>query len=195
MFEIKNQNLKRTDSEAPVSRSQGYLFAKFKFKSRDWDNLRKIVIFSNYKGAYKEELTVENDYTVLVPSSVLTGPSFRISVYSCDNIRITTNYEKISLIEGGYCNEFIPEDAPQTDLVCDILSRLDSKIDKVETDEENVLFYAEEELVYTLPLKKYVMRILEDVQIVSNVYLEDDDLNVDYLGDSLKQEEDDEGEE
>ena len=64
----------------------------------------------------------------------------------------------------------------------DILSRLDSKIDKVETDEENVLFYAEDALMYTLPLKKYILTLLEDVQIVSDVYLKDDDLNIDYVG-------------
>lgn len=182
MFEIKNQKLERTDSEAPVSKSQGYLFAKFKFKSHDWDNLHKFVIFSNYTGAYKEKLTEENEYTVLVPSAVLTGHSFRVSVYSCDNIRITTNYEKIALIEGGYCEGFNGDSKPQTDLVCDILSRLDSKIDKVETDEENVLFYAEDALMYTLPLKKYILTLLEDVQIVSDVYLKDDDLNIDYVG-------------
>ena len=182
MFEIKNQKLERTDDSYPVSMSQNYLLAKFKFKTKDWDNRRKIVIFSNFNGAYKLELTEENDYTVLVPYKVLEGHKFRVSVYSCGNIRITTNYEIINLIEGGYCQKSSEIGEPEGDLVCDILSRLDTKVDKIETDQEgNIMFYAGDKLLSTLPIKQYVTEILEGMQFVKSVYWSDDDLNVEYI--------------
>lgn len=100
-FEVNNQIIKRVDNTELVNLSENYLGLSFTFKTNDWNDLAKFVLFTG-QGTDTFKIAVVNN-TVSVPNEVLTGDYFIFSLYGVSNdVRITTNQIKAYLISSGY---------------------------------------------------------------------------------------------
>lgn len=71
-----------------IAGTEGYLQAHFTFSS-EWDNCVKVASF--WRGEKEHAVLIENGKCD-IPTEVLTGPTFRVSVIGqSDAYRITTN--------------------------------------------------------------------------------------------------------
>lgn len=102
-FKIENQKLTFLDKEFIVDKSNNYLKLFFEFATQDWNDLHKFAILKNSKRkAYQFRITDKE--AIIVPSEVLIGKYFLISIYGADinTNRITTNEIRINLKQSGY---------------------------------------------------------------------------------------------
>lgn len=102
-FKIENQKLTFQDKKFIVDKSNNYLKLFFEFATEDWNDLFKFAILKNSKRkAFQFRIT--NDDGIIVPSEVLIGKYFLISIYGADieTNRITTNEIRINLKQSGY---------------------------------------------------------------------------------------------
>lgn len=135
-FEVTNQTMVRTDSYRVVNCSNEYLRCSFEFKSDDWNDLTKFVLFKYDKNVYRVALVGS---AVIVPHEVLGSDYFIVSVYGVDNDnkRITSNRLNVYLGESGFTKDTsnpIPD--TETDIVEDIYNRLNNTIELSVTYED-----------------------------------------------------------
>lgn len=125
-FKINNQLLTRTDQEILVNKSKNYLHCNFLFETSDWSGLVKFALFKNEENeTYPVYLGLNDTVSCIVPTKVLNGDFFKVSVYGGDFI--STNEKTIVLLPAGYTGE-VGEDK---DLLVKIFERIEEKIDNV----------------------------------------------------------------
>lgn len=102
-FEVHNQVLTRVDSQEIVNRNKNVYKCRFTFdEDSEWTDLNKFAIFTDGWGnSSTQHLGKEgNILSCKIPSKVLKGSYFKISVYG--GKLITTNNISIMLIQSGY---------------------------------------------------------------------------------------------
>mgnify|MGYP006958166443 CR=1 FL=1 len=131
-FEVVNQSVKKINRKELANKSQEYLQLSFTFKTTDWSDLTKFVLFKKGSKAYR--VAIENN-KVLVPNACLTGDRFTFMVYGVnDDVRVTTAPTLVYLAESGYTTE-VEDDLPDDDptIVEQIYEAIDTKADKETT--------------------------------------------------------------
>lgn len=127
-LDITNQKLEIVDTKYLVNKSHNYLKIKFNFNTSDWIDRTKFCLLQNNERVTYQFL-IENG-KVIIPSSVLKGKYFKISVYGVaeDNSRITTNQIRMKLAESGYTDEISPVDDVGRDVFIVIFEILETKL-------------------------------------------------------------------
>lgn len=123
-FNVRNQNISRVDMFLPVRYSRNYLYAQFYFKTCDWNEKTKVVLFS---GTGLEPIPVilgETD-TCLVPWEVLECTEFTVTVHAGD--LVTVDSAKVKLYESGYRPGDVPEPTP--DVYQQLINMLTDQVD------------------------------------------------------------------
>lgn len=154
LFDLENQLLRRTDTETILNKSKHIVKAKFTINGEVWDNKERFVVF---KDSWDEEtiiyLGTDTEPTCVVPSSVLDGSFFKVSVYGGD--LITTNEVTIPLMDSGYdkrhsihhnCNK------PTKDVFVAIFERLHAKIDNIICADNCLHLFSEGRLIESVSL-------------------------------------------
>ena len=129
-FTINDQILSRKGHKPVVKRNSNVYQAKFTFESEGWDNIHKFALFTDGWG-HRETVYLGKGSSVLtcvIPSKVLQGSHFKVSVYSGE--LITTNSIVIYLEDSdqhrhGGC------DNHRKDIFVEIFDRLDKTIDSI----------------------------------------------------------------
>lgn len=140
-FDVNNQILTRVDNNKLVNKSRNYVQCNFSFITSDWEDLDKFAIFSSPKhNHYVVHLGTLMRGSAVVPSDVLLGDYFQVSVYGGD--LLTTNRVKINLIKTGYTTHISSVKKFKTDVFVQIFKELDVKFDVAIFDgDSNVSFY------------------------------------------------------
>jgi len=131
-FQVKNQNIKRTDSTEPIQLSKNYLNAKFEFETPDWDGLVKTAIFAVGERAYN--VVLEND-SCKVPYEVTkkAGNVF-VSVFGGD--LITANIAQVFIGNSGYQEGTAPVDPEPTvyEQITEALGTVETEVSALQED-------------------------------------------------------------
>ena len=153
LFNLENQLLRRTDSEALMSKSHNILQAEFTITGEIWEDIvDRFVIF---KDSWDEEtiIILDAESKCVVPSACLDGPYFKVSVYGGD--LITTNEITIPLLDSGYdkthtihhtCNQ------KTKDVFVKIFEKLHFKIDDIVCADNSLMLFSEGRLLNTVSL-------------------------------------------
>ena len=152
-FEITNQIIKRVDDFKVVGDSQNYLYAKFDFKTEEWDGLDKTVLFRNgFNGTVYEILLPAEDDTCIVPHEVLAGEFdyFFVSLFAGD--LITANIVKVFIDESGYWPDAESSVEPTPSIYEQILARIKEIEDKTDVKKITELI---QELLKDVPKMLY----------------------------------------
>ena len=128
-FKITNQKLEQRDTDFLVQKSNNYLKLFFDFQTEDWQGLSKFVIMRDHKGLSYQ--FYHSDDGVIVPSTIVDGKFFYVSVYGGDvtTKRITTNELKIGLAKTGYTRDIHSITDEEIDIFVEIMELLDEKAD------------------------------------------------------------------
>ena len=154
-FETTNQMFKRTDSETIVNKSKNIVRASFTFEGEIWDDEEKFVIFTDAWGdKTTTHLGKSNVSSCILPSSILEGEYFSITVYGGD--LITTNEITIVLSDSGYTKYHHDCDDKGKDIFIEIFERLDKAIDNIIVVEKCLHCFSNGELVDTICLNNFV---------------------------------------
>lgn len=152
-FSIENQIIKRIDNEVVVSKSRNALEATFTF-NEFWNDSEKFVIFTDDNGRESTMYLgrIGASYTIPVPSSVIQGRYFGVTVYAGD--LLTTNKVIVYLKDSGYDrhhhhHSHKPHHGDK-DIFVDIYEKLHSCFDELEFIENNLNFYNGDELLATV---------------------------------------------
>jgi hypothetical protein len=121
IFTIRNQSIRRTDTFRPVKFSENYLYAEFIFRTGEWLNKTKSVIFVG-KGLDPITVLLDDDNMCLIPWEVLECDSFTVSVFAGD--LITTNVETVRVFDSGYAEGTKPQ-PPTSDIYNQIMTSVD----------------------------------------------------------------------
>ena len=172
IFNIYGQYLKRRDHHTIVNKSHNILKCKFTFKHNLWDGVEKFALFSNSTDTYNIPLGNKNSGDCIVPWEVLQGKWFKITLYGGD--LITTNEVTIPLIRSGYTTDITPTSEASRDAFIVALEQINSKIDYIEYDNNQLLLYSNGELLNSISLP-----FLDEEQILEYLegYLSRDDLD------------------
>lgn len=145
-FDVYNQKMIPLN-EKPyiVNKSRNYLQLKFNFKTEDWENLNKFILFRVKDKHYLEELGKGNEVIITVPNYTIKNNFLIFTVYGQsyqDDYRITTKERVVILKKSGYTKHIDKYDGETIDY--DVISILIEKIDKAFTDieinEKNIIF-------------------------------------------------------
>lgn len=145
-FDVYNQKMIPLN-EKPyiVNKSRNYLQLKFNFKTEDWENLNKFILFRVKDKHYLEELGKGNEVIITVPNYTIKNNFLIFTVYGQsyqDDFRITTKERVVILKKSGYTKHIDKYDGETIDY--DVISILIEKIGKAFTDieinEKNIIF-------------------------------------------------------
>ncbi len=134
-FNVKNQNISRTDDFYVVADSQNYLTAEFTF-SEEW-TYPATAVFRYDEKHYN--VLLENNRCI-VPWEVIKAPFFTVSVFCGD--RITANAVRISVEKSGYAEGEAPG-APTPDVyarLIELSEETKSIAQSVRSDADNGVF-------------------------------------------------------
>jgi hypothetical protein len=96
-FTVDKQRITRNkdcDFSHIVAGSVGYLKAKFYFTSGEWKGCKKAASF--WVNGKESAVLLDKSNTCLIPSEVLVGTKFEVSVTGIkNNLRISTNHTKV----------------------------------------------------------------------------------------------------
>lgn len=106
-FNVKNQIIKRIDTNKIVSDSRNYLYASFSF-TEDWQGI-KTAIFKN--GDVVKHAILENN-ECKVPWEVIKSGKLTVSVFGGD--LITADEETVYILQSGYEDGGAPQDPSPT---------------------------------------------------------------------------------
>ena len=115
-FNVRNQMIRRTDTNRVVADSRNYLYAAFTF-SEEWQGV-KTAIFKN--GEVVKHVILDND-ECLVPWEVIKTGKLIVSVF-CGDL-ITADTANIYITESGYEDGGAPEE-PTPDVYTQIISMI-----------------------------------------------------------------------
>ena len=153
-FKITNQLLKRKDKEEIVQKCRNLIIASFTF-SDEWNDQDKFVIF---KDSHDRTTTMRLGKTLVetcvVPSGVLKGRYFTVSVYAGD--LITTNAVTIYLLNSTYENQRSCHNPRhrhyEKDIFVEIFESLESKVDDIVFSDDSLQFWGNDELIQSISL-------------------------------------------
>lgn len=160
-FSIENQIIKRIDNEILVSKTRNAVDATFTFNEL-WNDSEKIVIFRDDQGRSIREYLgkLGASYTIPVPSRALFGRYFSVTVYAGD--LLTTNAVIVYLKDSGYNKHHNHHkhrkhdgcdcDYDDKDIFVDIYEKIHSCFDSLEFEDNNLEFYNDGELLYSVCL-------------------------------------------
>lgn len=151
-FQVKNQVLKRIDSEKIVQKGKNIYRCDFTISGDIYEDLNIFAIFSD---SWNNKKTVPlgkgNNLSCILPNFLLKGTFFKISLYSGD--LITTNVITIPLLSSLYGNfeEYVEcEEAESKDIFVQIFDKLDTKVDKLTVADGYLNIYKNDELVESI---------------------------------------------
>lgn len=177
-FDVIDNVLKRTDKEKIINRNKNIYKAVFNFQSTDenenlWleDN-----IFVIFEDSWNNKTTVhlgkDNlQLSAIIPSFVLEGTYFRVSVYAGD--LISTNTVSIPLSQSGYERHHHNHcGGSRKDIFVELFDKLDSKIDDIAFSDNCLHFYSGGELIDSIYLdfadetsvRKWMLEYINDFQ-------------------------------
>lgn len=174
-FEINNQIITRIDKNILVNKSKNYVFCYFTFKTDDWLDKEKFVIFKDSWGNAYECYIGNMEYCrCVVPSDALKGTNFSVSVFGGD--RITTNELTILLIPSGYTTRIVPSSgAADKDVFVQIFDELSNKIDNIVYEDGYLRCYAGENIITELML---LIDVEDQIRELMPAFRLDDDGNL-----------------
>ncbi len=132
-FDVVNQTVTRTEKNRTVNYSDDYLRLVFDFKSDDWSDCSKFILFFDGEEVYR--MALSND-AYIVPEELLTTDKLLFSVYGVNNsYRVTTPKILVRLLEAGYSSDVKDLDVDEFthDVVEEVYLAIDGKADSVHT--------------------------------------------------------------
>lgn len=162
-YEIQNQLIRQV-SEKPylVNNSRNYLKLNFKFKSEDWEDLNKFIIFKITNGFdkktknYIEVLGNENSSSIIVPSYAIKNNFLIFTVFG-ENLdyRITTKEVVVVMKKTGYTNnvDIYDDDDPDINAFTYLMERIDGSLHTIDIEDNCMLLYNDKgEILKIIPL-------------------------------------------
>ena len=162
-YEIQNQLIRQV-SEKPylVNNSRNYLKLNFKFKSEDWKDLNKFIIFKITNGFdkktknYIEVLGNEDSLSIIVPSYAIKNNFLIFTVFG-ENLdyRITTKEVVVVMKKTGYTNnvDIYDYDDPDINAFTYLMERIDGSIHTIDIKDNNMFLYNDKgEILKIIPL-------------------------------------------
>lgn len=162
-YEIQNQLIRQVN-EKPylVNNSRNYLKLNFEFKSEDWKDLNKFIIFKITNGFdkktknYIEVLSNENSSSIIVPSYAIKNNFLIFTVFG-ENLdyRITTKEVVVVMKKTGYTNnlDIYDYDDPDINAFTYLMERIDGSLHTIDIEDNNMLLYNDKgEMLKIIPL-------------------------------------------
>lgn len=162
-YEIQNQLIRQV-SEKPylVNNSRNYLKLNFKFKSEDWKDLNKFIIFKITNGFdkktknYIEVLGNEDSSSIIVPSYAIKNNFLIFTVFG-ENLdyRITTKEVVVVMKKTGYTNnvDIYDDDDPDINVFTYLMERIDGSLHTIDIEDNNMFLYNDKgEMLKMIPL-------------------------------------------
>ena len=185
-FEVHNQTLVRVDSKEILNSNKDMYKAVFTFdEESEWTDLNKFVIFTDGWGNTVTQHIGKtgNVLSCLIPSSVLSGSYFKVSVYAGD--LITTNSITISLIQSGYKRQplyhhphhkhhhyhrYGCDDYMGKDIFVEIFDQLESSVDSIIYDDKTLILFNRDKILDSIYLPFLTEEEIKE--LVSNLTLD-----------------------
>lgn len=162
-YEIQNQLIRQV-SEKPylVNNSRNYLKLNFKFKSEDWKDLNKFIIFKITNGFdkktknYIEVLGDKDSSSIIVPSYAIKNNFLIFTVFG-ENLdyRITTKEVVVVMKKTGYTSnvDIYDDDDPDINAFTYLMERIDGSLHTIDIKDNNMLLYNDKgEMLKIIPL-------------------------------------------
>ena len=162
-YEIQNQLIRQV-SEKPylVNNSRDYLKLNFKFKSEDWKDLNKFIIFKITNGFdkktknYIEVLGDKDSSSIIVPSYAIKNNFLIFTVFG-ENLdyRITTKEVVVVMKKTGYTSnvDIYDDDDPDINAFTYLMERIDGSLHTIDIKDNNMLLYNDKgEMLKIIPL-------------------------------------------
>lgn len=162
-YEIQNQLIRQV-SEKPylVNNSRNYLKLNFKFKSEDWKELNKFIIFKITNGFdkktknYIEVLGDKDSSSIIVPSYAIKNNFLIFTVFG-ENLdyRITTKEVVVVMKKTGYTSnvDIYDDDDPDINAFTYLMERIDGSLHTIDIKDNNMLLYNDKgEMLKIIPL-------------------------------------------
>lgn len=162
-YEIQNQLIRQV-SEKPylVNNSRNYLKLNFKFKSEDWKDLNKFIIFKITNGFdkktknYIEVLGNEDSSSIIVPSYAIKNNFLIFTVFG-ENLdyRITTKEVVVVMKKTGYTNnvDIYDYDDPDINAFTYLMERIDGSLHTIDIEDNCMMLYNDKgEMMKMIPL-------------------------------------------
>lgn len=162
-YEIQNQLIRQV-SEKPylVNNSRNYLKLNFKFKSEDWKDLNKFIIFKITNGFdkktknYIEVLGNEDSSSIIVPSYAIKNNFLIFTVFG-ENLdyRITTKEVVVVMKKTGYTNnvDIYDDDDLDINVFTYLMERIDGSLHTIDIEDNNMFLYNDKgEMLKMIPL-------------------------------------------
>ena len=162
-YEIQNQLIRQV-SEKPylVNNSRNYLKLNFKFKSEDWKDLNKFIIFKITNGFdkktknYIEVLGNEDSSSIIVPSYAIKNNFLIFTVFG-ENLdyRITTKEVVVVMKKTGYTNnvDIYDYDDPDINAFTYLMERIDGSLHTIDIEDNCMMLYNDKgEMLKIIPL-------------------------------------------
>lgn len=162
-YEIQNQLIRQVN-EKPylVNNSRNYLKLNFKFKSEDWKDLNKFIIFKITNGFdkktknYIEVLGNEDSSSIIVPSYAIKNNFLIFTVFG-ENLdyRITTKEVVVVMKKTGYTNnvDIYDDDDPDINVFTYLMERIDGSLHTIDIKDNNMFLYNDKgEMLKIIPL-------------------------------------------
>jgi len=136
-FKVNKQQLELLSNEALANKSNNYLVLHFDFKSSDWSEMVKFCLCKNHKKQVYQ-FGLDEDDNVVIPSTILGGDHFIISLYGGNTgfERITTNTIRLQLAESNYSANISSIVDYEVDVFVDLYDKLDAKLNIADVDTE-----------------------------------------------------------
>lgn len=126
---VEHSKLKVEREQFITSKSRQSIFIQINFRTNDWDNVQKTVIFND---EYIRTLDEENCCDIPV-EAILEEGLLKIGVFGIDgDTRINTNQVCFKIFEGSYNEGIEPADITQS-MYEQIMSAINSKVSKTTT--------------------------------------------------------------
>lgn len=162
-YEIQNQLIRQV-SEKPylVNNSRNYLKLNFKFKSEDWKDLNKFIIFKITNGFdkktknYIEVLGNKDSSSIIVPSYAIKNNFLIFTVFG-ENLdyRITTKEVVVVMKKTGYTNnvDIYDDDDLDINIFTYLMERIDGSLHTIDIEDNNMFLYNDKgEILKIIPL-------------------------------------------
>ena len=162
-YEIQNQLIRQV-SEKPylVNNSRNYLKLNFKFKSEDWKDLNKFIIFKITNGFdkktknYIEVLGNKDSSSIIVPSYAIKNNFLIFTVFG-ENLdyRITTKEVVVVMKKTGYTNnvDIYDDDDPDINAFTYLMERIDGSLHTIDIEDNCMMLYNDKgEMMKMIPL-------------------------------------------
>lgn len=162
-YEIQNQLIRQV-SEKPylVNNSRNYLKLNFKFKSEDWKDLNKFIIFKITNGFdkktknYIEVLGNKDSSSIIVPSYAIKNNFLIFTVFG-ENLdyRITTKEVVVVMKKTGYTSnvDIYDDDDSDINVFTYLMERIDGSLHTIDIEDNNMLLYNDKgEMLKIIPL-------------------------------------------